>query len=111
MTFRRMTIALVLLAASIVTACGGHRHYEVGGGSYGGYVRTAPPPLRYERYGPASGRGLVWVPGYWAWRPSGGWSWRGGTWMRPPRPHAVWVPGMWQHHGGRGYGWRPGFWR
>lgn len=120
MTLGKLAMAATILAASVTSACAGHRYYGGGyystapggfGVAYGGYVRTAPPPLRYESYGAPPGPGYVWAPGYWDWRPAGGWYWRGGTWLRPPRARAAWAPGRWHYHGGRGYGWRPGHWR
>jgi len=72
-------------------------------------VRVGPPAPIVERYGPAPGRGYVWVAGYQRW--SGArYVWVPGRWELPPRPRAVWVPHHWVHRRG---GWVlvEGHWR
>jgi len=62
-------------------------------------VRIAPPRPQHERRIPPPGRGYVWTPGYQRWD-GRGYSWVGGTWVRPPRARAHWVAPHWvkRHH-------------
>lgn len=74
----------------------------------GVYARVAPPPVRYETYGPAPGPGYVWINGYWGWR-ANNYYWMGGRWDRAPQGRRRWEDGRWEHRGG-GYVWRDGRW-
>lgn len=71
------------------------------------YVNVAPP-ARIVEYAPAPRPGLVWVPGFWAWRHHRH-VWVGGHWERV-RPGYFYAPARWAHHGDRwryhGGGWR-----
>jgi hypothetical protein len=103
--WKRVAPAAAMLMAGIVAlaGCGGY-------GYYGGvYVRTPPPPLRYEVYGPAPGPGYVWINGYWSYR-GNAYVWTPGRWERPPRGKHHWEDGRWERHGD-GYRWREGRWR
>jgi hypothetical protein len=70
-------------------------------------VTVAPPPLRYEAYGPPPVVGSIWIGGYWGWR-GGRHDWVPGHWAGP-RPGYHWEPHRWVPQGG---GWRlqGGFW-
>ena len=72
-------------------------------------VRVAPPAPIVEHYGPRPHPGYVWVSGYHRWD-GVRYVWVPGSWVAPPRPHAVWVPHHWVHRGG---GWVlvEGHWR
>lgn len=119
-----LTISLFMATLGATAACGQRHYYRGGyadfgysqggpsgwGSAYGGYVRHAPPPVRYERWGRAPGPGYVWCDGYWDWR-GNRWSWMGGTWCRPPRHGSAWAGGGWRSYGNRGYRWHPGRWR
>lgn len=78
-------------------------------GNYGYYANVPPPPLRAEAYGVAPGPGYVRVNGYWGWR-GNAYAWTSGSWVRPPRRHAVWVAPSWERRGGR-YRFHEGRWR
>ena len=78
--------------------------------SYGQvYVRVGPPDPIVEHYGPAPGRGYVWVAGYHRWD-GRTYVWVPGRYEVPRRHYRVWVPGRWAHHR-RGYYWVEGRWR
>lgn len=103
---RKSLLTLGLLVGSMLTAvgCGSYNGYN-----NGYYVRTPPPPMRYEVYGAAPGPGYVWTPGYWNYR-GNSYAWVGGSWRRPPRAGYRWSPGTWQQHPRNGYRWRDGRW-
>ena len=64
---------------------------------------VAPPP-------PPEGRGMLWIPGYWAWDDErNGFIWVSGIWRHPP-PGRRWVPGVWEAADGAAR-WAPGFWQ
>jgi len=95
---RKFLVAAVVLGGTILAGCGG------------GYVMAyGPPPPRYGVVGYAPGPGYIWTDGYWN-LAGGRWAWVGGSWQRPPRPHAAWVRPEWRQEGGR---WRfhRGHWR
>jgi hypothetical protein len=98
---KKTLLAALLLAALSTAGC------AAGYNSY--YVRTAPPPLRVEAFGPAPGPGYVWASGYWGAR-GGRYDWVPGRWAVPPRRNAHWVPGRWEQRGGRYY-FHDGRWR
>jgi hypothetical protein len=75
----------------------------------GVYVRSAPPPIRVETYGPVPGPGYIWITGYWAYR-ANDYVWVPGRWARPPRGRQRWEDGRWERRGDR-YAWRDGRWR
>ena len=72
-------------------------------------VRVAPPAAIVETRPVAPGEGYVWVPGYHRWD-GNAYVWTGGTWQRPPHPHARWVAHRWVHRHG-GYVFVEGRWR
>jgi hypothetical protein len=72
-------------------------------------VRVAPPRPVVETRIAAPGAGYVWTPGYHRWD-GNSYVWVGGSWVQPPRPHAVWVPHRWAHRNG-GYVMVEGHWR
>lgn len=104
MNQRLLLLAFVLLTLGALTACaGGYAYYNVPG---------PPPPPRAYGYGVvgvAPGPGYVWVDGYHDWR-GGSWYWVRGSWVRPPRRHAVWVAPSYRPYG-RGYRYYSGRWR
>jgi hypothetical protein len=102
--FNRAWLSLPLLGASLLVGCGGGYGY-----GYGGYVRTPPPPVRYEAYGRPPSPGYVWVNGYWGYR-SNNYYWVNGRWARPPRPHMRWESGRWEQNR-NGWRYRDGRWR
>jgi hypothetical protein len=73
------------------------------------YVRVKPPAARVDVRGVAPSRSHVWVGGFHRWTGSS-FVWVAGSWMLPPRPHAVWVPGHWEQTP-RGHFWVEGHWR
>lgn len=73
------------------------------------YVRVGPPPPVREVIPPNPHPGWVWQQGYQRWDGSR-YVWVPGTYVEPPRPHAVWVPGHWRH-APHGYIWVDGHWR
>lgn len=72
-------------------------------------VRIAPPRVIVEHPVRAPGPGYVWTPGYHRWD-GGRYVWVGGSWVRPPHPHARWERAHWVHRGG-GYVFVEGRWR
>lgn len=98
---RYLLIGAAALGLAALTGCGGYRDY--------GYYSAAPPPPRFERYGPAPGPGHVWINGYWG-NAGGRYDWSAGYWARPPHRGARWVDGRWDRNG-RGYRYRKGYWR
>ncbi len=101
MNIKNALIAGVMLASSILTACGSP--------GYVAYRVPAPPAPRIGVAGYAPGPGYVWVDGFWDLRGSR-WVWAPGEWRRPPHQHAVWVRSRWEP---RGNSWRfhRGYWR
>ena len=96
---RRLAVLLmtVVLVAAMLAGCAVR------------LVVPGPPPGPFvEVHGAAPGPAFVWIDGYWAWRSR--WVWTAGSWVVPPRAHAVWVPARWYRHGG-GWRWAPGYWR
>lgn len=75
------------------------------------YVRIGPPPPHREVVPPPppEHRDWVWHGGYNRWDGQR-YVWVPGTYVAPPRPHAVWVPGHWRSTP-RGYVWVEGHWR
>jgi hypothetical protein len=100
---RRWALLGVVGAALALAGCADTYGY----GNY--YVRTPPPPNRYERYGQAPGPGYVWINGYWGYR-GNNYYWNSGRWERPPRGRHRWEDGRWENRGDR-YQWREGHWR
>lgn len=90
------------LALCGVVAC-------AGGGGYGAYVETAPPPDRVEVIEVSPGPGHVWVDGRWAWS-GGAYVWEPGRWVVPERGHHRWNKGHWQRTR-NGWYWVDGRWR
>ena len=72
------------------------------------YVRTAPPPVRYERVGRAPSAKHFYVPGYWKWN-NGRHEWISGHWDMK-RNGFVYVSPHWDNIGGQ---WRfqEGYWK
>jgi hypothetical protein len=67
----------------------------------------APPPLLNDEQPPCAAEGVLWTPGYWAWR--GGYYWVPGAWVLPPRVGLLWTPGYWGFAGAV-YAFHPGYW-
>jgi len=64
--------------------------------SIGITVDTAPPELPVYDQPPLPEPGYIWVPGFWAWNPDGGYYyWVPGTWVEPPAPGLLWTPAWW----------------
>ncbi|HVX67401.1 MAG TPA: YXWGXW repeat-containing protein [Bryobacteraceae bacterium] len=99
---RHFLLAAVLLGILTTGACASRGYY------YRDRVPPPPPP-RLGIVGYAPGPGYVWTDGYYDLRGSR-WVWVPGTWMRPPRGHAVWVRPRWEAHG-HGYRFHRGHWR
>ena len=95
---------LLIAGLSLITlaGCGGGYRNDY-------YAYSAPPPPRYERYGPAPSPGHVWINGYWN-NAGGRYGWTSGYWARPPHRNARWVDGRWDRDG-RGFRYRKGYWR
>ncbi len=72
-------------------------------------VRVGPPRPIVEERVVAPGPGYIWQPGYHRWD-GNRYAWTAGTWVLPPRPHAVWVPHRWVRRGG-GWVMVEGHWR
>jgi len=91
---------------------GAHYVWQPGYWGTRGYVReaieTAPPPLRVEVEPPMPSAGMVWTPGYYAWR-NNAYVWTAGVWERPPHPGNVWIEPHYVSSGGR-YFLQPGRW-
>jgi len=85
-----------------VVACGG-------GGVYGTYVETAPPPERVEVVEVAPGPGYLWVDGHWNWT-GRAYAWEPGRWVVAEGSHHTWARGHWKHNR-RGWHWVDGHWR
>jgi len=102
MDIRRVVLAGVLGASSLLTACASQ--------AYVAYRVPPPPaPMVVGAVGYAPGPGFVWTDGFWDLRGSR-WAWAGGQWQRPPRPRAVWVRSYWEPHG-RAWRFHAGYWR
>jgi hypothetical protein len=71
-------------------------------------VDIAPPPLPVYAEPPLPEDGYIFMPGYWAWAPSG-FYWVPGTWVLPPAPGLLWTPGYWAFIDGV-YVWYAGYW-
>jgi hypothetical protein len=100
---KALLLGFVSLALGVLSACAG---------GYASYTVTGPPPppvYGYGAVGSAPGPGYVWVNGYSDWR-GGRWVTVRGSWVRPPRRHAVWVAPSYRPYG-RGYRYYPGRWR
>src|SRR5260370_42645723 len=93
----------LLLSASLFAATG------CVGGSGRVYVRSGPPPMRYETFVVSPGPDYVWVPGYYRYD-GGGYLWVGGRWDRPPRGRGRWTPAHWERDR-RGWYFVEGHWR
>jgi hypothetical protein len=71
-------------------------------------------PARYEEnerhHPPAPSPNHIWVAEEWVGNGRGGYDYRPGYWVLPPKEQ--WVPGYWnkRHHGLPGYVWVPGHW-
>lgn len=74
-------------------------------------VRVGPPPRVVERRPPPpfDHRDWAWHAGYHRWD-GNRYIWVPGSYVAPPRPHAIWVEGRWVRRGG-GWYWREGHWR
>ncbi len=74
------------------------------------YVKVRPPRPHVVVQRPvAPSRAHVWVDEEWV--PQGNtYTWHGGYWAAPPRPHAVYVRGHWSSTR-RGHIWIAGHWR
>ena len=73
------------------------------------YVRVGPPAPVVEVRRVSPGPRYVWVPGYYRWN-GRAYVWSAGSWVVPPRRHAVWVAPRWDH-GRRGWFFVAGHWR
>ena len=71
-----------------------------------------PPPepiLELPPEDPPEGKGLVWVPGYWAWSDEADkYVWVSGLYRKAP-PGRTWVKGYWTKSSS-GYRWTSGYW-
>jgi hypothetical protein len=74
-------------------------------------VQASEPPPSLPDYDqpPCPQDGDLWTPGYWGYRPGGGYFWVPGTWVAPPAAGLLWTPGYWGFVGGA-YAWRGGYW-
>jgi hypothetical protein len=72
------------------------------------YVRTAPPPLRYEVRPALPGPGYVWADGYWNWA-GARYVWVPGAWRRPPYAGAYWNHPHYDHYP-QGWAYHEGHW-
>ena len=60
-----------------------------------------PPPPAHEEVVVRPRGDVVWIDGYYRWRPHRHeYVWVRGHWAHPPRPHSVWVPGRWERRHG-----------
>jgi hypothetical protein len=77
-----------------------------------GLLITEQPPGRLRELPPEhqpEGKGIVWIPGYWAWDDEvGDFLWVSGFWRTAP-PNHRWVPGAWVRDES-GHRWVSGFW-
>jgi hypothetical protein len=61
------------------------------------YIRSGPPPIRYEQRTESPGPGYTWVDGYWA--PNGRhYQWVSGRWQQPPYEGAHWNHPHYDHY-------------
>ena len=60
------------------------------------YIRTGPPPVRYERHYESPGPGYVWTDGYWN-QDRGRYVWVGGRWQQPPYEGGYWSHPHYDH--------------
>ena len=67
-----------------------------------------PPALQDEEQPPLAVAGNLWIPGYWAWGPTG-YYWVPGQWVAPPRVGVLWTPGYWAYDGSE-YVFYSGYW-
>ena len=104
MTKQLLPATVVLLAAGALSACAGGY-----AGAYYAVPGPPPPAYGYGVAGVAPGPGYVWVNGYHDWR-GGNYAWVRGSWVRPPRPHAVWIAPAYRPYG-HGYRYYAGHWR
>jgi WXXGXW repeat (2 copies) len=74
-------------------------------------VRIGPPARVVEHRPPPPHEhpNWAWHAGYHRWD-GNRYVWVPGTYVAPPRAHAVWVEGSWVHERG-GYVWHEGHWR
>ena len=71
-------------------------------------VTIGPPPLPVYEQPLCPGEGYIFVPGYWAWNPTG-YYWVHATWVLAPEPGLLWTPGYWAFENAA-YDWYPGYW-
>ncbi len=69
-----------------------------------------PPPRRREVVVARPGPDVVWIEGYYAYGPRGGYEWVPGHWERPPGRYNSYVAPHWQQRG-RSYVYVQGYWR
>jgi len=100
----RRFLPFLLLCLALAWPCAPARAQFVAGIS----VDIAPPPLPIYAEPPLPEDGYVFIPGYWAWAPSG-FYWVPGTWVLPPAPGLYWTPGYWAFVDGV-YVWYAGYW-
>ncbi len=61
------------------------------------YIRSGPPPVRYEQRSVAPGPGYAWIDGYW--EPNGRhYRWVSGRWERGPYEGAHWNHPHYDHY-------------
>lgn len=96
----RAAVVAVLLVAGTSLAEAGTRVY----------VRVRPPAAVVQVRPVAPGPRYVWVPGYHRWDRRA-YVWTPGTWIVPPRRHAVWVSPRWVHDRRHGWYFVAGHWR
>ncbi len=73
-------------------------------------VNVAPPLIPVYAQPALPEEGLLWVPGFWAWREAvPDYYWVPGTWVKPPRSGLLWTPAYWSRVDG-GYVFHAGYW-
>jgi len=105
---RKLTVASLLLAASLLPACvvHGSGHAHVSGPVAVVEVEEEPPPPRVVVV--ETRPGFIWIEGRWI-RRGGRWHWNDGHYERARGGH-VWTQGRWERRGGR-HVWVEGRWQ
>jgi hypothetical protein len=99
LTFRSLSLALVVLALSAATF-----------GQFRVAITIGPPAIPVYEQPICPGDGYLWTPGYWYWDDDiNDYYWVPGTWVLAPEVGFLWTPGWWGW-GGEAFLWHEGFW-
>lgn len=62
-------------------------------------IHVRPPKLKVEKRPAPPDRTMVWQRGYYTYDANANnYTWQGGQWVAPPKPHSIWVAPTYVHH-------------